>query len=197
MCLLQTPRLCDTLQKYINEMGVGDFVGARFLLPQYQPGSAVEKVPEARVTTKHVEVNLHKFEKRTDPATFDEKAFYNKRRWSGAEPVGVANGAIAAPPGGFKWNRAFLFDVVFTAGDPSRFRVEWRRTKGVGFLSSRLLNSTEIMVVNTKHSTRILAAVALLYRVSMPRSIIYCLFNNRVRYLHVIYICHMHTSQIR
>lgn len=85
----QTPRLCDTLQKYINQMGVGDFVGARFLLPQYQPGAATQKVPDANTTVEHIDVNLYKYQHDCDPATFDEKAFYNKRRWSGPGPKQV------------------------------------------------------------------------------------------------------------
>ena len=109
-------------------------MGARFLLPQYQPGSAVERVPEARVTTKHVEVNLHKFEKRTDPATFDEKAFYNKRRWSGPQPVGGANRAIAAPPGGLNWNCAYLSDVVFYGRRTVSFSSRMETSKDSWFL---------------------------------------------------------------
>ena len=86
------------------------------------------------MTTKHVEVNLHKFEKGTDPATFDEKAFFNKRRWSGPQPVGGANGAIAAPPGGFKWNRAYLFDVVFCGRRSVSFSSGMETTKDSWFL---------------------------------------------------------------
>ena len=86
--MLQTSRTCDTLLKYINEMGVGDFVGARFLVPVGRP--SVEKVPDASVQDKRVSVDLKKFADDTDPAEFDEKAFYNKRRWSGPGLVGGA-----------------------------------------------------------------------------------------------------------
>ncbi len=84
--MLQTSRTCDKLLKYINEMGVGDFVGARFLVPVGRP--SVDKVPDASVHDKRVDVNMKTFADDSDPAEFDEKAFYNKRRWSGPGPVG-------------------------------------------------------------------------------------------------------------
>ena len=137
--VLQTPRLCDTLQKYINKMGVGDFVGARFLLPQWQPGTPA--VPAAQQHDKHVDVSLRKFERDSGSAIFDEKAFYNKRRVSGPGPVGGTTCVIVALLAARSGTR-FLVEICLT--------FEWRSASlsrgdlrmGFGFLSSWLLNST-------------------------------------------------------